>query len=362
MPEYETTCPRCAQDFDVASDAREAHCPACGAWLSFSQGRPAPRTPARRDAAGGAAQDGSADPGARATPPPAPSGPPSARQRFLTRPERTAGDGVGRAVEDLEGVGPKFARKLEKAGVYTTDQLLWADGDDLAARTGLRRKDIRKWQDMSDLLHLRGIGPQYAEVLVRCDVNSVNELAQERPEALTKRIRERLEALDVTVTGGAIGKARVAAWIETARQMRPQPRDPAEVALERVQDEPDGPQNPVITAAGVVEAATFGGRSFPTDCPRCEATILVAEDASQGSCPVCDMALEFENVTRAQLLAMGEVDGADLAEAARHDAQRGFLDRFRKQRQEQVRPVEVSGAPEPSKEELFRRRGGAGRP
>lgn len=96
-------------------------------------------------------------------------------------------------VIEIEGVGPEFARRLEAAGVGTTSELLIRAADpnrrlDLSAQTGIGEAYIDRWVEMANLMRLKGIGPQYSELLVSAGVVSLEQLATNDPAALAQAL------------------------------------------------------------------------------------------------------------------------------------------------------------------------------
>lgn len=85
-------------------------------------------------------------------------------------------------INSIEGIGPSFQAKLESAGVTTVEGLLGMGGSDsaratLAEVTGIPQKRIDTWVSMADLFRVKGVGSQFAELLVRSGVRSVAALA-----------------------------------------------------------------------------------------------------------------------------------------------------------------------------------------
>ncbi len=98
-------------------------------------------------------------------------------------------------IDKLEGVGPAYAEKLNQAGIRTVRDLLRACGTpegrrELAQQTGIDPKLILRWTNMADLFRIRGIGPQYAELLEAAGVDTVPELAQRNPENLYNKLAQ----------------------------------------------------------------------------------------------------------------------------------------------------------------------------
>lgn len=96
---------------------------------------------------------------------------------------------------DVEGVGPAYAEKLEAAGVKTTDTLLEKCSapkgrKELAETIGIPEKLILKWTNHADLFRVRGIGPQFAELLEAAGVDTVKELGHRVPANLVAKMLE----------------------------------------------------------------------------------------------------------------------------------------------------------------------------
>ena len=82
---------------------------------------------------------------------------------------------------DVEGIGPAYAEKLTAAGITTTDALLEKCANpkgrkELAEETGISPKLILTWTNHSDLMRIKGVGPQFSELLEAAGVDTVKEL------------------------------------------------------------------------------------------------------------------------------------------------------------------------------------------
>ncbi len=98
-------------------------------------------------------------------------------------------------VIDIEGVGAAYAEKLNAAGIVTTAQLLEkcaapAGRKALAEETGISDKLILKWANHADLFRVKGVGPQFAELLEAAGVDTVKELAHRKAENLAAKMSE----------------------------------------------------------------------------------------------------------------------------------------------------------------------------
>ena len=75
-------------------------------------------------------------------------------------------------VIDIEGVGAAYAEKA------------------LAEETGISDKLILKWANHADLFRVKGVGPQFAELLEAAGVDTVKELAHRKAENLAAKMAE----------------------------------------------------------------------------------------------------------------------------------------------------------------------------
>lgn len=83
-------------------------------------------------------------------------------------------------IDEIEGIGEVYAKKLQAAGVTTTEALL-AKGatkkgrEALAEETGIAEKLILKWVNHADLFRIKGVAGQFAELLEAAGVDTVKE-------------------------------------------------------------------------------------------------------------------------------------------------------------------------------------------
>jgi predicted flap endonuclease-1-like 5' DNA nuclease len=125
-------------------------------------------------------------------------------------------------VIEIEGIGPAYAEKLQKAGVQTVGQLLEqgctsAGRKQLAETTGIGDKLIMKWVNHADLFRIQGVGGQYAELLEKAGVDTVVELSRRKPENLTKKMTEINARLKLV--SKVPDQTNVVKWIEEAKKL-----------------------------------------------------------------------------------------------------------------------------------------------
>ncbi|MGN1232253.1 MAG: DUF4332 domain-containing protein [Candidatus Cryptobacteroides sp.] len=96
---------------------------------------------------------------------------------------------------DVEGIGPAYAEKLIAAGINTAEELLEKCAapkgrKELAETTGITDKLILKWTNHADLYRVKGIGPQFAELLEAAGVDTVKELSHRVAANLAAKVAE----------------------------------------------------------------------------------------------------------------------------------------------------------------------------
>ena len=125
-------------------------------------------------------------------------------------------------IEDIEGIGPEYAKKLTEAGVTSVAQLLKVGADpkgreELAAKTGIDRKLILEWVNHADLYRIKGIGQEYSDLLEEAGVDTVVELANRKPENLHAKILEVNTAKKLVRRPPSAGM--VADWVLQAKEL-----------------------------------------------------------------------------------------------------------------------------------------------
>jgi predicted flap endonuclease-1-like 5' DNA nuclease len=102
-------------------------------------------------------------------------------------------------INKIEGIGPSHTKKFAEVGVTTVEHLLKAGSTpkgrkELATKTGFHEHHLLKWVNQADLLRIKGVGRQYAELLQSSGVDSVKELAQRKPDHLHEKLKESNDA------------------------------------------------------------------------------------------------------------------------------------------------------------------------
>jgi predicted flap endonuclease-1-like 5' DNA nuclease len=125
-------------------------------------------------------------------------------------------------VKALHGVGEKYARLLQEAGIETVSELLAAtatpEGRKRLESTALSLSQLRKWSREADLLRLHGVGPGEVALLESGGITSTAELALQDGMRLYQQLRRTAEARgDVALPS----LEWVRSWIEQAAHLPP---------------------------------------------------------------------------------------------------------------------------------------------
>lgn len=127
-------------------------------------------------------------------------------------------------IDEIEGIGPAYAAKLDEAGIKTTDDFLKlccdAKGREAAAtKTGISEKLLLSWANMADLMRVNGVGRQYAEVLHAAGVDTIKELRTRNAENLAAKMKEVND--EKNLANACPSESVVQGWIDKAKDMDP---------------------------------------------------------------------------------------------------------------------------------------------
>jgi predicted RecB family nuclease len=128
------------------------------------------------------------------------------------------------SISAIGGMSQRDATKLRKARVRTTEALLSVAATrtgrrKLARDTDLPEKSILGWVNRADLMRVKGIGSEYADLLEMSGVDTIKELRRRNTERLLETMVE-LNMRKVVVrrlpTNGM-----VSGWIAVANNLEP---------------------------------------------------------------------------------------------------------------------------------------------
>jgi len=127
-------------------------------------------------------------------------------------------------IDQVAGIAVKDATKLRKAGIRTSKGLIELAGNrkernELTTSLGFDPKDVQQWVNHSDLLRVRGVGAEYAELLVAAGVDTLRDLRRRNPTALLAKI------IGLNGQSKVVRRlpteAMVEGWIEAAKELKP---------------------------------------------------------------------------------------------------------------------------------------------
>lgn len=127
-------------------------------------------------------------------------------------------------IDQVAGVDHRTATKLRKAGVRTSKSLIEQASTRrgrtaLSKETGLAPRDLQAWVHHADLLRVRGVGAEYASLLVEAGVDTLRDLRRRNPTALLAKIigmNGSSRVVDRLPTEGM-----VEGWISAATELEP---------------------------------------------------------------------------------------------------------------------------------------------
>lgn len=127
-------------------------------------------------------------------------------------------------IDQVAGIDHKQATKLRKVGVRTSKRLIEEAATrrgrtQLSKVSGVSPKDLQAWVHHADLLRVRGVGGEYAELLVAAGVDTLRDLRRRNPTALLAKfigLNGSDRVVDRLPTEGM-----VESWIESARELEP---------------------------------------------------------------------------------------------------------------------------------------------
>ena len=125
-----------------------------------------------------------------------------------------------RGLIDIEGIGEVYARKLKDTGIPTLEVLLQKGAtpkgrQEIAEKSGISGKLILEWVNHVDLLRVKGVSTDWADLLEAAGVDTVPELAQRSAENLLTKLVEINQQKNLARALPTL--SQVEAWIEQAK-------------------------------------------------------------------------------------------------------------------------------------------------
>ncbi len=122
----------------------------------------------------------------------------------------------------IESIGPVNARKLQKAGVRSSNSLLKAGATpkgrrELASQAGVSSGTILKWVNRADLMRIKGVAEEFSDLLEASGVDTVVELAQRNPASLYQQMKTTNSAKKLVRR--LPSAKQVADWVRQAKKL-----------------------------------------------------------------------------------------------------------------------------------------------
>lgn len=122
----------------------------------------------------------------------------------------------------LEGIGRVYARKLRKAKIRNTANLLKKGAtrqgrEDIAKKSGVSSKLVLRFVNMSDLLRIRGVAEEYSDLLEASGVDTVLELSKRKAENLLKKMTQVNARKNLVRTLPSLQKVKD--WVKQAKKL-----------------------------------------------------------------------------------------------------------------------------------------------
>jgi predicted flap endonuclease-1-like 5' DNA nuclease len=124
-------------------------------------------------------------------------------------------------IDEVEGIGPVYAGKLEAAGISSTDDLLERGAKPggrkaIEDATGIAHSLILEWVNHVDLMRIDGVGSEYSDLLEAAGVDSPAELAQRNAANLATTIDE-VVAARPGIVRRAPNQQEIQGWIDQSK-------------------------------------------------------------------------------------------------------------------------------------------------
>jgi predicted flap endonuclease-1-like 5' DNA nuclease len=99
------------------------------------------------------------------------------------------------AIEDIEGIGEVYTKKLQAIGIKNIESLLTQGATkkgraEIASEAGIDEQKVLEWVNHADLFRIKGIGSEYSDLLEEAGVDTVVELSKRRADNLTQKMVE----------------------------------------------------------------------------------------------------------------------------------------------------------------------------
>lgn len=128
----------------------------------------------------------------------------------------------GYLLDEVESINYYYKKKLAKRGIFNTLDLLERCSNDyqitrFAKMTGLSRRLLRNWVRLANIMRVKGIGEEYAKLLITLGYNNLGVLSTEKSKILYQKIRnfdkikEKIKRLP--------SEREIKLWVKSAKEL-----------------------------------------------------------------------------------------------------------------------------------------------
>lgn len=128
----------------------------------------------------------------------------------------------GTDLQSLQGMTSQFVEKLNDNGIMSVEDLVEQAGDpgdrkSLAQSSGISRSRILRWVNMADLMRIKGVEAEAADLLEKAGVDSVVELGVRSPERLLAKLENTNKSEKIMDSVPEL--AVIQKWVERAKEL-----------------------------------------------------------------------------------------------------------------------------------------------
>jgi len=132
---------------------------------------------------------------------------------------------VAHHITEIKGLDSAVRAKLEAADVKTVEDLLHETATPhqraaLAKRIGVAESQLTGWINRADLMRLKGVGTEMANLLELCGADSCKELQHRKAEHLHDKLKATNDVKKITYHAPSL--AQVEEWITEAKTLAAQ--------------------------------------------------------------------------------------------------------------------------------------------
>ena len=123
-------------------------------------------------------------------------------------------------IDTIEGIGPALSEKFAAAGITTCEGLLEAGASkkgraEISGKAGVSESQVLKFVNAADLMRIKGVGGEYAELLECAGVDTVAELGQRNAANLTAKMADVNE--EKKLVRVVPSESQVTKWVDQAK-------------------------------------------------------------------------------------------------------------------------------------------------